>query len=1022
MNRNSSKLIAAILFLLSGATGLIYQVVWFKYLHLFLGNTTYAQMIVLTAFLGGLAIGNHYFGKSAERIKNTLRVYGILEIFIAAYCFAYPILISFTGNLFISISSSIGIENNITLINILRFVISILILLAPTIAMGGTLPLLSNFFVEKLTEARRDVAILYFLNSFGAVVGIFFSGFILIRTFGLEATIYSAAFLNLIIGVVAFFISKNQSSPELNLQEEALDNTTTVEISKHTYRKILVVAFLSGFAALLYELVWVRLLINFFGSSTYAFSIMLLAFISGITLGGWIISKSFFDKYNKLKLIVLFQLVIAFSTMCSLLLYDRLPYYLWHVSSIFARTPAAFNYFLFSEFVLTFSLMLIPTVFMGMTLPACTELFSRSSNKIGFSVGKIFSINTVGTVLGVVCTALIFIPLFGIKLTFELGMLANIIGALLLVFSISDYSKTKKLVTSGLTLFLFVLYLISFTTWNKPVILGGVFRSLSQTPPESFDLFQKMFLNENILYYKEGSAATVAVTQSKIDTTRKRLLINGKADASSGFDMPTQILLGQIPMLLHKNPQNVFIVGLGSGTTAGSVLTHDPQKVVCAEISKEVIEASKYFENENNNCLSDSRLKIINEDALSLLKSSKEKFDVIISEPSNPWIAGIGNLFSQEYFNICKQKLTEEGMMVQWFHLYEINDDVLKLVLNTFNSVFENAQIWNPVVNDIILVGTKNKMQPDFSLLKKKFEEKKIFADLNRVNINNPFTFLSCQLNSSKGVFLMANKEPINKETHPKLEFMAPEAFYLSSTTTFLYQFDERLDTVSNGLLIKDYIKKHAVTIPELQNTVSYHTNRTKVVRFAYGLAKHLNEIDTSALSKKLFVDAKENFTLDKNRYWFFEKLHNDLPTAKEIKKDYLDAAILEKINSTTFLHVFSLKKEAGQLLLLQEKDSVSQTRINIQLAKSYFYNGEYESAHKHISLAENLILNNITMKQKINIDNYLYYNSMISLYRKDFERVFVNYMALTNKNSSYSNLNILRRTTQWVLNNKEVL
>jgi len=1017
MSRNNTKLIAAVLFILSGASGLIYQVVWFKYLHLFLGNTTYAQMIVLASFLGGLAIGNHLFGKRADNIINTLRVYGILEVLIAAYCFVYPALISFTGSLFISLTSSIGIEDNLTLVNIIRFIISIVVLLAPTIAMGGTLPLLSKFFVENISEARKDIAVLYFLNSFGAVIGIFFSGFILIRTFGLEVTIYSAASLNLIVGFAAILISKNQNSPNIPQHENIGTNTYTVEISKYTYNAVLAVAFLSGFAALLYELVWVRLLVNFFGSSTYAFSIMLLAFISGITIGGWLISKPFFDKFDKLKLIAAFQLVIAFSTIASLLLYDRLPYYLWHISSIFSKTPAAFNYFLISEFILTFSLMLVPTIFMGLSLPACTELISRSSNKIGFSVGKIFSVNTVGTVLGILCTALVFIPLFGIKTTFELGMSANILAALLVFFSITSIERAKKFVIAGVTVLLFGAYLVSFNSWNKPVILGGVFRWLSQTPPENFDLFQKMFLNENILYYKEGSTATVAVTQSKLDTNRKRLLINGKADASSGFDMPTQVLLGQIPMLLHKNPQNVFIVGLGSGTTAGSVLTHDPQKVVCAEISKEVIEASNYFKKENNNCLADERLKIINEDALSLLKSSQQKFDVIISEPSNPWIAGIGNLFSQEYFKVCKEKLTEDGIMVQWFHLYEINDEVLKLVLNTFNSVFEHAQIWNPVVNDIILVGTKKQMTADFRLLANKFKKEKVFADLSRININSPFVFLSCQLNSSKGVFLMSNNKPVNSEVHPSLEFLAPEAFYLSSTTTYLYQYDERLDTVSRGLFIKDYIKQNRVSIPEIQNAITYHTQKTKVTRLAYGLAKHLNEIDTkSSLSRKLLLEAKESFMLDKNLHWLLEKAHTSFPLSKEIEMEYLNSDINERINSTTFFRVFSLEKTARRLLLLHDKDSVSQTRINIQLAKSCFFNGEYELAYKYISTAEQYILNNVSMKNKLNIDDYLFVNSMISLYRKDNEKLFVNYMALTNKNPNYSHLNLVRRSTQWYL------
>jgi spermidine synthase len=174
--------------------------------------------------------------------------------------------------------------------------------------------------------------------------------------------------------------------------------------------------------------------------------------------------------------------------------------------------------------------------------------------------------------------------------------------------------------------------------------------------------------------------------------------------------MVTQIMSGQVPMMLHKNPKNVFVVGFGSGTTIGTVLLHPVEKVTCVEISTEVIEAAEYFKDVNNNCLANPKLKIIHEDAHTYLKLSKDKYDVLISEPSNPWIAGIGKLFSKEYFQLCSDKLKDNGIMAQWLQAYETNDEVVQRVLNTFSSVFPYCQIWRGASNDLILVGSVKKL------------------------------------------------------------------------------------------------------------------------------------------------------------------------------------------------------------------------------------------------------------------------------------------------------------------------
>ena len=1021
INRQNIKIFLSLLFVISGIAGLIYKIVWFKYLSLFLGSTTYAQMTVLATFLGGLALGNYYFGKKSDAIKNPVRVYSFLELIIGLYCFLYPAISSLLGNAFLSSAAELNISPTSFLFSLIRFLIAAVLLFLPTIAMGGTLPLLSNFFVEKLQDARKEIATLYFLNSFGAVVGVVFAGFILIKEFGLDITIYATASINILVGLLGFLLSlKKYPNPEKIEQSKESSEEFLSEPDKKIIKAVLAVACISGFAALLYEMVWVRLLINFFGSSTYAFSLMLTAFIGGITIGSFVVSSAFFKKFNYINLLSFLQCAIAVSTMIVLLFYDRLPYYLWKVSALFSRSAATFEIFLFVELIICFSSILLPTFFMGMSLPVASEIVSASNKKVGASVGNVFSLNTLGTVLGVIITGLIFIPFAGIKTTFEIGIGINLFAMILLVGFNKKINLIKRISIVVFFAIVFSGYLISAPAWNKAIILSGAFRSFGFSPPKSFKEFSKNLDGEKVIFYEEGINATVAVTQSEKRAEQKRLIINGKPDASSFYDMPTQVLIGQIPMMLHPNPKNIFLVGLGSGATAGSVLVHPDAKITCAEIAKEVINSAEHFKNENRDCVNNPRMKIYNEDALTLLKLSNEKYDVIISEPSNPWIAGIGNLFSKEYFKICSDKLSDNGLMVQWFHVYEADDSVVKLVLNTFSSVFPYAQLWNSVANDIILVGSKTKIDLPHNQLTKKFYSPKVKADFERIGINSPFEFLFCQSVSYKGFFTMAEDFPINSEKHPLLEFWAPKSFYVGQPSKFVYSFDEKFDTLSSGLYIKDFVKNNPPKKLELINTIKYCLDKSKNYRAAFGLSKFLKDADENDYQINLLHSyAIENLVINNPRQPILEKLVKRFPDSVQIKKDYSNALLKEKINATTFLRVYSIKSEAESFIKTTKPDSASMLSVYIQLAKAYLQNSEYDKVEEMIGLVENYLRNSPRLITGLAADDYLYAGAMVNLHKKDYEKVIGYYFALVNTNLNYENLFRLRRGVAWNLKNK---
>jgi spermidine synthase len=1012
------KTIFAIIFIISGISGLIYQIVWFKYLSLFLGNTTYAQMTVLAAFLGGLALGNYFLGKRADAISNLVKVYALLEIFIGAYCLSYPALSFLVGNSFLQIASQLNISSQNILFSVLRFFLAAILLLLPTIAMGGTLPVLSKYFVSNLKGSGKDISLLYFLNSFGAVIGVLFAGFILIKEFGLANTCYAAAILNILIGIFGFvlsFISENMFPKSGQLIIETADSASIKFPGTIITKIILLVSFFSGMAALLYEMVWTRLLINFFGSSTYSFSIMLAAFILGITIGSWIIYQAQLTKFNKIKILTYSQAAIGLTTMAVLLFYERLPYTLWKVSALFSKTPQSFEIFLFVEFLICVALILLPTIFMGISLPAAAEAYSIGKNGIGSAVGKIFSVNTIGTVIGVIITGLVFIPYFGIKKTFEIGIAINVLSSIILLWSYNLFRIRTKFVFSILCLCSFFIYIVMFSNWNRSVISSGVFTSFNSSPPKTYEDFLKSASNDKIIFYEEGVNATVAVTQSISDSTQKSLIINGKPDASTSFDMSTQVLLGQIPLMLHQDPKTVFVVGFGSGTTIGSVLTHPVEKVICAEISKEVINAATLFNKENYNCIHDKRLSLVNEDALTLLKLSKDKYDVIISEPSNPWIAGIGTLFSKEYFQKCIERMNESGIMVQWFHVYDTDDSVVQLVLNTFSSVFPYAQIWNSVSNDIILVGSKKNIQLNINSLESKFASDKINNDFKRIFIPDLFTFLSCQSCSPRGFFTISEMSPLNTETHPILEFLAPRSFYVGKQSSYIYKYDEKFDTLSNSLLVKDFLKNHLVQKNEIINAIKYNLKFSNNFRYCFGLARYLREkYPDDYESNYYYAVSLEKFSILNQVTPVLERISLLYPDSIKNKIEYYNALILEKINATTFIKSNPINNEVNFIISASSMDSVTVIKVLSKFATVYRKNSDYINAQYLCDRIEQYTLNNKNLLKYINLEEFFFTGALANLYQRNFEKVYSYYIALMNSHCTTDNLFRMRRLLAW--------
>ena len=827
MSKQTTYGVIAVLFIVSGATGLIYQVAWFKYLSLFLGNTTYAQTILLATFMGGLAIGASLWGRRADRTKSPILLYGALEFFIGIYCILYPWIMGVAKNVFVVSVHALQLPSDGTAVLLIKLAVSILTLLLPTILMGGTLPVLVRFISHSVEESGRNVATLYFLNSFGAVVGSLLGGFFLVPMAGLRATVISAGIVNILIAAVAFVLGKRKRF-SLSV-DEAVPET---EIPPYPDKFVVLavgVAGVSGLAAMIYEVAWVRLLIPVLGSSTYSYTLMLVAFISGITIGSWLVAILMRRWKNLIAALALCQLLVGVSMALMLPLYGRIPYFFWQLGSILTRSDTTYPIFLTLQFIIGFAIMIVPTIFLGMSLPLASRIATRSVQVLGRSVGTVFSVNTIGTVVGSLAAGLVLIPLIGVRHAMEVGLLLNLVSGIVLTVVDSAMSRVRRVVLVASAGFLACLTFVLGSDWNQIVTLSGVFRRFNneRQPPASYAEFVKGVTASKVLFYEEGASATVGVIEGPISGRMQNILIiNGKADASSVGDLPTQVLLAQVPMMLHPNPDTVLVIGFGSGVTTGSVLTHPVKLVESVEISPEVIAASKLFEHVNNKPLADPRVKLYIDDALAFLKLSQTNYDVVISEPSNPWIAGIGNLYTTEFFEMCKGRLKPHGLMVQWFHLYEIDDATFKLVVRTFRSVFPHVMVWQSWSTDLLLVGSLEPVALDMDQLSKRFSTLAVKNDLERITIPDPATLISLEMISERPIREYASDGPLNTEDKPFLEHWAPRAFFTNRGATEIIRFDERLAFGRSALFLDQLVKKRPLTDVERLNIGLLHAEQ----------------------------------------------------------------------------------------------------------------------------------------------------------------------------------------------------
>ncbi|MEW6271792.1 MAG: fused MFS/spermidine synthase, partial [Thermodesulfobacteriota bacterium] len=655
-------------FFLSGLGSLALEVVWTRELRLVFGSTTLAASTILVAYMLGLGLGGLAGGRVAGRLANGVRAYGWVEIAIGLYALVVPWLLAQLPALNRTLLAGLDFWPAA----LCRFALALALLLVPTALMGATLPILVAALTRRDPRIGAQTGLLYGLNTLGAVVGVFATTFVLFRALGLMWTNRAGALLDVAVGVVALVLvapritGAGADGAAASARAPAARRETRAS-GRVPVGVLLAVYAVVGFTALLYEVGWSRALAVVFGSSIYAFSSMLGAFLAGIALGSLIFRRWVDGTRSPVVLLAGGMVALALLASCTTIALPHLP-------GMFLRVVESWGLdsgrIALAQVVMCALVMLPPTLVLGGLFPLVARVLADEVEDVGEAVGRVYFANTLGSAAGAFATGFVLLPALGLRETLALGAALDLLGAALLLVTGARAVRGKSLALAPLAAA--ALLLVVPLPFDRQALTRGVFKA----PDAELDFGIGLLPVDGrpvqeLLFYRDGINATVSVHREEGIVA---LRVNGKVDASSFGDMSTQVLLGQIPLLFGPPARNVLVIGYASGVTTGSVATHaSVERIDAVEIEPAIVEASRFFDRVSGSPLDDPRVELVLDDARSYLAATDERYDVIISEPSNPWMSGVSNLFTREFFAIAKGALAPGGRLLQWVQLYALD-------------------------------------------------------------------------------------------------------------------------------------------------------------------------------------------------------------------------------------------------------------------------------------------------------------------------------------------------------------
>jgi spermidine synthase len=736
----------------SGACTLIFQVVWVRMLVPVFGMSVFAVSTVLTVFMAGLALGSWWFGRAIDRRGQALRVYAWLEVGIGLFALVFPLLLARLDVLYTFFYRQTG--GNDYAFALVRFAICFVVLLVPTTLMGGTLPVLSKFVVRRMESAGRRVGALYAVNTFGATVGCALAAYVLLEQVGTRGTTYVAAAGNLLVAAIAFLLSR-KASPlptirKVDRPAPAAAGTQSAGASPAMARLVVWGFALSGFAALGYEVVWTRLLTIVLNITTIqSVSTILIAFLFGLALGS-AAGSWFVDRLKALP--ALFggvELALGLFGLVSVAAFAATPSILTGLETI----PAWWGHMV-RLFAVAFGVMLIPTFLMGLLFPIASRIYIAAMRDLGARVGTIYAANTTGAIFGAFAAGFILIPLLGTQFSvFLLAGLNIAIGAVVLLASPVPGRGVKFAVLGGLVL---------------PALLTAVLLPANHL----VEALKASEPGSTLMYYDEDTGGTVTV--HGFSDGLRLLKVNGAGEVPTDrASIRTFRLLGNLPMLLHPDPEEVLVIAYGGGITLAAVDLHGPRRLDCVEVVPGVFEASRHYARYNRRIferLEEPPLEVVVDDGRNHVLRTDRRYDVIISDATHPGTADSWILYTEEFYRLCRDRLGPGGMMAQWLPLHGLTAEDHRIILRTFRQVFPHATLWL-TRGYTVLLATPERLSVDYETLRERLGRDDVEKSLFEVDLDDPPSFLSALALDEEAFADYSGSGKINTDDRPHVSF-----------------------------------------------------------------------------------------------------------------------------------------------------------------------------------------------------------------------------------------------------------
>ena len=791
------------LFALSGFAGLIYEGSWARYLKLFLGHSSYGQVLTLCIYMGGLAIGSFVAGKMVEKVRRPLLGYAAVELAIGIGGVAYHPLYNLLTGFFFDSEWVAGL--GFTGAEVAKVVLATGSTLPIAIAVGMTFPFIAAGLMRK-SGAEVSLPMLYFTNSLGSAIGILVTSYMLIPELGNHITLCVAASINFLLAMVFGFIGFTTSPTREDDEEQASagegaeqiplneDYVAEHKLSMPPKSTWFWIAAITGLTSFIYEIVWIRLLSLLMGSSSHSFDQMLSAFILGLAIGSAVSGKLL--KKDSLVVLSMAQILMAFFALCTL--YFHKPFWgmMNEANQIFNPTNDGYVCWSLFKYALSVLWMVPTSFFAGMTLPLITIILTRAF-KSEAPIGKVYGWNTVGSILGSAGGGLLLLPLLQLKGALVLAAVLDfVIGFALLVI----YRKRFRYSVPFYVICAFMILPSIFIGFDPHLITSGAFRAYKNLHPD-----------EKIIV-RDGKTATISFHESEVHYYIKT---NGKADASLGKnrenpiegDELTQAATAFMPMAMKTEPYDAAMVGFGSGMGAHYLLA-DPllKDFDCVEIEQEMMDLAKGFYPWNSRGYDDPRIHIYIDDAQTFFLTNRRKYDLMISVPSNPWVSGVASLFSHEFYTKMRRYIKPGGLWVQWIQTYEFNDQLFLNILKALDVAFPYVSLYKaPEEPDIIIIASD---EPVYQKGIGRFSTDSVLVkEFKRIHRDPEFFGEQNFLFTSKMVKSLLDGVAPNSIFTPIVDNKAEEARFVHSQAHIVQVFDscevcwpEYLDSAENEL------------------------------------------------------------------------------------------------------------------------------------------------------------------------------------------------------------------------------